>query len=345
MAERRLRWGLLSTARINERLIPVIREAPRCELVAVASRDAARAAEYARAWDIPRAFGSYDEMLADPDVDVVYVGLPNTLHLPWVLHCVEAGKHVLCEKPLAQRPEDVDRMAEAAHRRGVTVQEAAMMRYHPQTLELARLVAGGAIGDVRLLRGVFTFTLLRQGDIRTDPAMGGGSIWDLGCYPVGFMRAVLGANPVEVQGWQVGPEGGVDLSFSGHLRFPGGTLAHFFSSFQAVPHAEADLLGSAGKIHLDLPWVNKIGVTATVRVVRAAPGKVSGTFSDGDEHLAEETRTYPNVNGYRCEVDALAATVLDGAAPVVPLADSRANAAVLDALCRSAREGRAVPVE
>jgi predicted dehydrogenase len=225
----------------------------------------------------------------------------------------------------------------------VVVQEAAMMRFHPQTRELAELLAGGVIGEVRLIRGVFTFTLARPGDIRLDAELGGGSVWDLGCYPVGFMRAMLGANPVEVQGWQVSHEGGADLSFSGHLRFPGGVAGQFFCSFQAAPHAEADVLGSTGRVHFDLPWVNKVGVTARVHIRRMGATRSTGTFGDSAEHQEEETRVYEDVNGYRCEVDAMAAAVLDGAAPVVPLADSRDNVATLEALCRSARANRPVP--
>jgi predicted dehydrogenase len=341
--ERRLRWGLLGTARINERLIPVLRQSPRCDLLAVASRSRDRADRYATAWHIPRAHGSYEDLLADPEIDVVYVGLPNALHVPWSLKAVEAGKHVLCEKPIALRAADVDRLAEAARRRGVVVQEAAMMRYHPQTRELAELIAGGVVGEVRLLRGVFTFTLARVGDIRLDAELGGGSVWDLGCYPVAFMRTMLGANPVEVQAWQVGSEGGVDLSFSGHLRFPGGAMAQFFSSFQATPHVGADILGSAGRIEFDLPWVNKTDVTAHVRVMRMTAARSAGTFGDSAVEEAEETRVYEDVNGYRCEVDALVAAVVDGAAPVVPLADSRDTVATVEALCRSAREDRPIP--
>src|SRR5262249_1892055 len=261
-----IRWGLLSTARINERLIPVLQSSARCELLAVASRGGqGKATRYASEWNIPRAYGSYEALLADPGVDAVYISLPNALHCPWAIKTAEAGKHILCEKPLALTAADVDRMAEAAHRNGVVLQEAVMMRYHPQTLHLQQRVAEGVIGEVRLIRGLFTFTLARPGDIRFDPALGGGSIWDLGSYPVGFIRTMLRANPVEVHGWQTG-EGGVDLSFIGQMRFASGAVGQFFSSFQAVPQADVDLIGSAGTVHLDLPYVNKVGVTSQVRV-------------------------------------------------------------------------------
>jgi predicted dehydrogenase len=338
-----LRWGLLSTARINERLIPAIRACARCELIAVASSSGPeKAASYASQWHIPRAYGSYDALLADPQIDAVYISLPNALHVTWVVKAAEAKKHILCEKPLALTTTEVDRMAEAAGKNGVVLMEAVMMRYHPQTIELAKRLAGGVIGAVRLIRGVFTFTLTRPGDIRFDSSLGGGSIWDLGSYPVSFMRTMLGANPVEVHGWHILGEGGVDLSFAGQMRFPGGTLTQFFSSFQAVPSADVDVLGSAGTIHLDLPYLNKLGVTSQVRIRRPAANRSSGTFGDAASECEEETLTYENVDAYQYEVEALAACVLDGARPVVSLADSRGNIATLEALRASAREGRSV---
>jgi len=337
-----IRWGLLSTARINERLIPVIRDSARCELLAVASSSGQeKAARYAAQWNIPRAYGSYQALLADPEVDVVYLSLPNALHAPWAIHAAEAGKHILCEKPLALTAVEVDRMAAAAHGNNVILQEAVMMRYHSQTIQLQKRVAGGAIGQVRLIRGLFTFTLERPGDIRLAPALGGGSIWDLGSYPVSFMRTMLSAEPVEVHGWQISGSGSVDLSFAGQLRFASGALAQFFSSFQAVPQASVELIGSIGAIHLDLPYVNKVGVTSQVRICRVRPNRPSGTFGDASS-LEEETLTYENVNAYRDEVEAMVACILEGAEPVVSLADSRGNAAALEALCASARESRPV---
>ncbi len=340
MASGKLRWGLLSTARINERLIPAIRATESCELVAVGTSGGQdRADRYAAAWNIPRAHGSYEALLADSEVDVVYIGVPNALHAQWTVRAADAGKHILCEKPLATNTADVDRMAEAARRSGVVLQEAVMMRYHPQTRDVQRLVAEGAIGVVRLIRGVFTFTLDRPGDVRLDAGLGGGSLWDLASYPVSFMRTMLQAEPIEVHGWRVSSESGVDLSFSGQMRFTSGALAQFFSSFQAVPHADVDLIGSEGKMHLELPFLNKIGVSAHVYVTRAVGSRTQGTFSDSAA-VTRETLTYEDVNAYQDEVEAMAACVLEGAAPVVPLAESRGNVAALEGLSRSAREGR-----
>ncbi|HLJ11196.1 MAG TPA: Gfo/Idh/MocA family oxidoreductase, partial [Planctomycetaceae bacterium] len=173
----------------------------------------------------------------------------------------------------------------------------------------------------------------------------GGSIWDLGSYPVNFMRTMLGSEPLAVHGWHNASESGVDLSFAGQMRFANGALAQFFSSFQTVPHADVDILGSAGKIHLDLPYVNKIGVRSQVHIVRAGETRSTGTFSDSAAEVDEETLTYEDVNAYACEVDALVDSILDGAEPMVPLSDSRGNAAALAALCISARENRPVALK
>ncbi len=342
MSERRARWGLLSTARINERLIPAIRNSPRSELAAVASRRPETAEQFAREHAIPRAHGSYEALLADPAVDVIYLPLPNNLHVEWTVKCAEAGKHVLVEKPIALTPAEVERMAAAAQANGVIVQEAAMMRFHPQTQYLRDLVASQAIGAVRLLRGVFTFTLEREEDIRWNPAMGGGSLWDLGSYCVSFARTVLGEEPEEVFAMQISSASGIDLSLSAQMRFPSGALAHFLSSFAAFPHVEADLLGSAGRVQSDVPWVNHIGINMNVRTVRYRGEKAASTFGDSLDNQITETQAYENVNAYQDEINSMAASVLDGTPPVVSLADSRANVAAINALYTSARENRPV---
>ena len=342
MADKRVRWGLLSTARINERLIPPIRKSQRSELLAVASRSKEKAHRYAAEWDIPRAYATYEEMLADPDVDVVYIPLPNSLHAEWSIKTADTGKHILCEKPLALTPEEVDRMTDAARRNGVILQEAAMFRYHPHTHKLKELVGRGAIGDVRLIRGVFTFTLTNEKDIRLEPNLGGGCLWDLGTYPVRFIRTMLGANPIEVQGWQVASDSGVDLSFMGQMRFAAGTLTQFFCSFEAVPERRADLIGSNGIIHADHPWLNNSGEPANVHILRGGAADASVTFGDSLDHLIEETLTYEKINAYESEIDSMVASILDRADVTISLEDSRDNVATVVALYTSAREGRPV---
>jgi predicted dehydrogenase len=233
-------------------------------------------------------------------------------------------------------------MIDAARRHSIILQEAVMMRYHPQTRLVQQRVAEGAIGDVRLIRGVFTFTLDRPGDIRFDASLGGGSIWDLGSYPVSFMRAMMRAEPEDAHGWRTNGPTEVDASFAGHLRFACGAVTQFFSSFQAAPYAHVDVLGSAGRMELDLPFVNKVGVSSHVRICRASHGPASGTFSDTAGKIDEELVTYDNVNAYQNEIEAMVASILDGADPVVPLIDSRGNVATLEALCASAKTGVAV---
>lgn len=342
MAEKQACWGLLSTARINERLIPVIRASDRSTLLAVASRTQERAQAYAKRWNIPHAYGMYEQMLADPSINVIYLSLPNHLHTEWAIKCAEAGKHVLCEKPIALTTEEVDRIAQAAEKNGVIIQEAAMMRFHPQTRYLRELVTKEVIGDLRLIRGVFAFTLEDPGDIRLDADMGGGSLWDLGSYCVSFARTVLQGEPVEVSAYQVSGDTGVDLSFSAQMRFPTGTLVHFFSSFQSFAHIEADFLGTEGRIYADIPWANHIGATANVWVTRSGNIEGRSTFSDSMEGHMTDTKMYENINAYQCEVDSMVESVLNGAEPIISLADSWKNIATIVALHESAQTGKPI---
>ncbi len=342
MAEKKACWGLLSTARINERVIPALRASGRSELLAVASRSKERAQAYAKQWDIPYAYSAYEQMLADSTINVIYLSLPNHLHAEWAIKCAEAGKHVLCEKPIALTTEGVAQMAQAAEKNGVIIQEAAMMRFHPQTQYLRELVAKRVIGDIRLIRGVFAFTLENPGDIRLDTNMGGGSLWDLGSYCVSFARTVLQAEPVEVSAYQISGNTGVDLSFSAQMQFPTGTLVQFFSSFQSFAHIEADFLGAEGRIFADIPWANHIGVSANVQVTRSGDAKEKSTFSDSMEGHTIDTKTSENMNAYQCEIDSMVESVLNGVAPVISLADSWSTVATIVALHESAQTGKPV---
>ena len=345
MAEKKAYWGLLSTARINERVIPAIRSSGRSELLAVASRNKKRAQTYAKQWDIPRAYGTYEQMLADPAINVIYLSLPNHLHTEWAIKCAEAGKHILCEKPIALTTEEVAQMAQAADKNGVIIQEAAMMRFHPQTQYLRELVAKRVIGDIRLIRGVFAFTLENPGDIRLDANMGGGSLWDLGSYCVSFARTVLQAEPVEVSAYQVSGDTGVDMSLSAQMQFPASTLVQFFSSFQSFAHIEADFLGTEGRIYADIPWANHIGASANVQVTRSGDAEETSTFSDNIEGHTTSTKTYENMNAYQCEIDSMVESVLNGAEPIISLIDSWKNVATIVALHESAQTSKPVHPE
>jgi len=321
-----LRWGLLSTARINRRLIPAIRAAERAELVAVASRDQARAEAYAAEWEIPRALGSYEAMLDDPDIDAVYVSLPNRLHAEWTVRAAQAGKHVLCEKPLALSIAECDQIMAAAEEGGVVVAEAVMYLYHPLLHKAQKLIKAGALGQVTLARGSFSFFLDRLTDVRWKPELGGGSLWDVGSYPVSFIRWVAG-EPDEVFGWQTLTGSGVDATFTGLLRYDNGVLGVFDSGFRQQFRIHAEVTGTEGALIVEQPFP----ITPESRIV------IQRGFD-------EEIITVPGPDAYQCEVDAVVAAALDSVTLPVPLDLSRANVATLLALYESARSGEPQPV-
>jgi len=322
----KLRWGLLSTARINQALLPPLRASARNELIAVASRDLERAKAYATERDIPRVFGSYEAMLADPDVDVIYNPLPNSLHVEWTIKAAQAGKHVLCEKPLALTVEEVDAIAAAAQQAGVVVMEAFMYRHHPQTLKVQELVESGAIGKLQLIRGSFTFNISDENDVRLNSALGGGSIWDVGCYPISYARLIAGAEPVEVFGWQkTGAGSGVDETFAGQLRFPNDAYAQFDSGFRTPQRTHIELVGDKGNITVKTPFTPRLNEEIIV--------------TNGDE---KRVITTPGEDLYLGEVENMADAILDGKAIRMSLADSRSNVAAIQALLHSAQEGRPI---
>ena len=323
-----LRWGLLSTARINRAIIPPLRASARNRVTAVASRDQATGEAYAREWNIARVHGSYEALLADPDIDVVYISLPNHLHVEWARRALLAGKHVLCEKPLALRPAEVDQLAETARQTGRVVTEAFMYRHHPQTLKIKELAAGGAIGELRLITGTFSFTLTRPQDVRLNPEWGGGALWDVGCYPVSFARWVAGAEPEVVFGQQVTGRSGIDELFLGQLQFPGQVHARFDCAFCLPYRAHLEVVGTTGSLEVTQPF--KPGAPAAF------------TLRQGDQ---TETITVPGPDDlYLGEVEDLADAVLLGRPPRISLAESRGNAAALAALLDSARRGQPVRV-
>jgi predicted dehydrogenase len=328
MANKVLNWGLLSTARINRALIPPLRASKRNQLRAVASRRQETANHYAREWKISRAYGSYEALLADPEIDVIYNSLPNHLHAEWTIRAVEAGKHVLCEKPLALSVEEVDAVRAAAQTHRRIVAEAFMYRHHPQTIQVQEIVRRGSLGDLKLIRGSFSFLLSREGDIRLDPALGGGSIWDIGCYPISYARTLGGEKPLEVFGWQVSGATGIDETFVGQMRFAGDLYAQFDSSFVIPFHAFMEVVGSEGTLNIPHPF--KPGVDEKIFLTR--DGKTETIRIKGPEL-------------YIGEVEDLADAILLGREPRVSLEDSRANVAVICALLESARSSRAISVQ
>ena len=318
-----LNWGLLSTARINRALIPPLQVSKRNHLLAVASRSQATADAYAKEKKIARAHGSYEALLADPDIDVVYNSLPNHLHAEWTIKAVQAGKHVLCEKPLALGVEEVDAVRAAARKHGRIVAEAFMYRHHAQTLKVQEMVKSGSLGALKLVRGSFSFVLSREGDVRLNPEWGGGSIWDVGCYPISYARTVVGEDPLEVFGWQVKGPTGIDETFVGQMRFAQDVMAQFDSSFVIPFHAFMEIVGSDGTLSIPRPFKPYENETIYLtRGEKTEPIKIRG------QEL------------YLGEVDDMADAVLHGKEPRVSLEDSRANVAVIRALLESARTGK-----
>ena len=326
MTNKVLNWGLLSTARINDALIPPLRASKRNHLLAVASRTQEAAEKYAREKKIPRAHGSYESLLADPEIDVIYNPLPNHLHAEWTIKAVEAGKHVLCEKPLALNVEEVDAMQAAARKHTRVVAEAFMYRHHPQTLKVQELVRSGSLGAVKLVRGSFTYVLSREEDIRLlDPAMGGGSIWDVGCYPISYARTVIGTNPLDVFGWQVTGPTGIDETFVGQMRFSEDILMQFDCSFAIPSHTFMEIVGSEGTLNIPTPF--KPNENEKIYLTR---GDKTQTIKIKGQEL------------YLGEVEDMADAILLGREPRISLEDSRANVKVITSLLESARTGRSI---
>jgi xylose dehydrogenase (NAD/NADP) len=315
-----MRLGLLSTARINELLVAGARRAAEVEVVAVGSRERARAEAQARALGIPRAHGSYEALLADPDVEAVYVALPNSLHVEWSVRALEAGKHVLCEKPLSRHPREVEGAFDAAQRRGLVLAEAFMWRHHPQAHRLRELL--GEIGELQLIRASFSFLLAGGGDIRLSRALDGGALMDVGCYCVSAARLLAG-EPTAVSAQQVQGGDGVDVRLGGLLRFAGDVLATIDCGFDLAARDELEVAGTRGVLLLDDPWqARKPGIE-----LRRADGPL--------ERVAVEP-----LDPYACELEDFAAAVAGLREPRFGREDAIGQARTIAALYASAESGR-----
>ena len=323
MADRLLHWGLLSTARINRALIPPLRASKRNRLLAVASRTEETAEAYAREWKIPRAHGSYEALLEDPEIDVIYNPLPNSLHAEWTIKALRAGKHVLCEKPLAVSVGEVDAIRAASKETSKVVAEAFMYRHHAQTLRVKELVHNGSLGKLQSIKGSFTFMLEREGDVRLVKALGGGSIWDVGCYPISYARLIVGVEPLEVFGWQITGPSGIDMSLFGQMRFPNDVHVQFDCGFASPEHSFIEIIGAEGTLNVPKPF--KPGKKERIYLTRQ--GKITPIEIKGEEL-------------YRGEVEDLADAILLGKPPRISLEDSRGNVAAIVALLESAQTGK-----
>jgi D-xylose 1-dehydrogenase (NADP+, D-xylono-1,5-lactone-forming) len=312
-----VRWGILGTGDINNRFLAGARLSDAADFVAVGSRTAARAAEFAEQHGIPRTHGSYEELLADPDVEAIYNALPNSFHHEWTLKSLTAGKHVLCEKPYSRHPAEVDEAFDAADRAGLILSEAFMWRHHPQVRRFVESLP--AIGSLQTIRATFSYVQAGSADIRLRPDLQGGSLMDVGCYCVSGMRLVAGEEPDLVYGIGVPGPSGVDVRFSALLHFPSGLVGEFTSSFTSEHHT-LEAIGTAGSVLLTNPWKSR-----PVSIVR-----------DGVESQLEAD------DAYQLEVEDIGRAVRGEGMPLLGRDDAMGQARVLDALLRSAASGEPV---
>ena len=320
-------WGILSTARINREILAAAAESDQVDVIGLASRVAIRAEAYTWEYGIERAYGSYEALLEDTDVEAIYISLPNGMHIDWTMRALEAGKHVLCEKPLSRRSEDVVHAFDYAESAGLVLSEGFMWRHHPQAKKLAQLLDEDTIGRLRLVRASFSFQLAtRHGpdDTRFDPRLDGGALMDVGCYCISMIRYVAG-EPQRVEAEQVLGESGVDVVFAATLRLPGETLAHFDCGFVLPSRDEVELVGESGSLFLDDPWHSRSPIIELRR--------------DGEVELVEAERA----NSYRLELENVAAAIRGEAPLLLGRDDAVGQARAIEALYRSASEAR--PVE
>jgi predicted dehydrogenase len=317
-----LRWGVMSTADIAlKKVIPGMRRAGRTELVAIASRDEPRAQAAAAELGIPRAHGSYEALLADPDVDAVYIPLPNHLHADWAIAAARAGKHVLCEKPLAMTAADAERMVRAAEDAGVHLMEAFMYRHHPSWVAVVELVRAGRIGRLQSVQSWFSYYNDDPTNIRNIVAAGGGALYDIGCYNVSLSRLLFGSEPTDVQASVTrDPASGTDVLTSAILRFETG-VATFTCSTRLETDQRVHIYGDDGRISIDIPFNTPPLLPTRIHVTHGGDAPVSPDT---------ETFTFEPADPYGVEVEAFSAAVLDGRPTPVPASDAVANLRVIE---------------
>jgi predicted dehydrogenase len=326
-----VRWGILGTAKIAlEKMIPGMRESRLAQTVAIASRDIAKARVAANRLGIPRAYGSYQELLDDPDIEAIYNPLPNHLHVPWSIRAAEQGKHVLCEKPIALTAREACDLLEVRDKTRVQIGEAFMVRTHPQWLKVREIVASGRIGELRLISGHFSYYHRDPSDIRSRVEWGGGALMDIGCYPITISRWLFGGEPADVIGLiERDPDMHVDRLTSGMLRFAKGQ-ATFSCATQLVPHQTMQIFGTTGRVVVEIPF-------------NAPPHDECRIFVDDGSDLAGggvETITFPPVDQYALQADRFSEAVRGVGSVPVSLEDAVGNMAVIDALFRSAESRR-----
>lgn len=321
--EKKIRWGILSTAKIaRNAMIPALQESPMADVTAIASRDEDKAQSYADELGIPKAYGSYEALLADPEIDAVYNPLPNHLHKAWTIRAAEAGIHILCEKPLALNTDECDQMIAAARANGVQLMEAFMYRYHPRIPAARKMVQEGVIGEIKTIDLSFTFNLADKTNIRYQPDMGGGSLMDVGCYCINFSRLLAGREPVAVNARAHWSNTGVDDQLTAILDFGDGLVAHFDCGINQGGRQRCIISGTEG--YLELPMTFNMGVVETLIY---------------EETGSETSRvhTFPAVNMYRLIAEDFMHT-MGGSPPAFSIEDSLGNMRVIQALLASARQ-------
>jgi predicted dehydrogenase len=328
---RKVRWGVLGAANIAvEKVIPAMQRGEWCEIAAIASRDANKAEQAAGDLDIPKAYGSYEDLLADPEVEAIYNPLPNHLHVPWSIRAAEAGKHVLCEKPVALDASQARKLFEAQARTGVKIGEAFMVRTHPQWLRARELVRAGRLGELRAIMGFFSYFNRDAANIRNVHAWGGGGLMDIGCYPINTSRFIFGEEPRRVMALlERDPEMQTDRLTSGMLDFPSGQSV-FTCSTQLVPYQRMQLFGTAGRIEIEIPFN-----APNHRPCRIFVDDGSDLFGAG-----VETESFPVCDQYTIQGDLFSRAIRGEGEVPVPLEDAIRNMAVIDALVKSAESGR-----
>jgi predicted dehydrogenase len=328
---RKIQWGILSTANIAiKRMIPAISSGERGVIAAIASRNAPRAAEIAARFAIPRSYGGYEALLNDSAIDAIYNPLPNHLHVEWTVKALNAGKHVLCEKPLSVNAAEAQAIADARDRSQKCVIEAFMVRHHPQWLRVRALVRAGRIGTVRSIQSAFLFTVLDPRNVRNQPEMGGGALYDVGC-PLVTARYIFGAEPIRAIALVNRDASlGVDTLTSGLLEFPGGGQLVFSSAFRAAAYQRVTILGTDGRIDMPVPFTPAKDLACRITID-------SGKSLDG---TSAEIEDFPAVDQYALQCDAAAGVFLGETAQEFPIEDGIATMRIIDALYQSAVSGR-----
>jgi D-xylose 1-dehydrogenase (NADP+, D-xylono-1,5-lactone-forming) len=314
-----VQWGILSTARINDKFIVGCAQSDVVTISAVASRDAKRARSYADERGIERAHGSYEALLADPEVEAVYISLPNSMHVDWTQRALRAGKHVLCEKPLSRHPDQAEAAFELAEREGLLLMEAFMYRHNPQTQRLRKLVGAGAIGRLRMVRAAFSFAIADDSDVRLSASLDGGALMDVGCYCVSAARLLAG-EPLRVAAQQVVGDDGVDVMFVGTMSFADQVVAHFDAGLSLAARDELEVVGDQGTLFLDDPWHCRAPVIE---------------LRTGDSVKRIEL---PRVDSYMLEAENLSRAIRGEAAPLLGRDDAVGQAVAIDALYRAAAD-------